>query len=43
VHGDPLATALVDLSIQAAVLVVILVGFLLVHRPRLRGWEASHR
>jgi O-antigen/teichoic acid export membrane protein len=37
VHGDPLATALVDLSIQAAVLVVILVGFLLVHRPRLRG------
>jgi O-antigen/teichoic acid export membrane protein len=37
VHGDPWATALVDLSVQAAVLAVILVGFVLVHRPRLHG------
>jgi O-antigen/teichoic acid export membrane protein len=34
VHGSPRATALVDVGVQAAVLAVILVGFVLVHRPR---------
>ena len=40
-HGDPRVTALVDLSVQAAVLAVILAGFILVHRPRLHGRRAS--
>ena len=40
-HGSPRATALADLSVQAAVLVVILVGFLLAHRPRLGARVAS--
>jgi hypothetical protein len=35
VHGAPRATALVDLAVQAAVLVVIVAGFVLVHRVRL--------
>jgi O-antigen/teichoic acid export membrane protein len=43
VHGSPRATALVDLVIQAAVLVVIAVGFLLVHRPRLQGGMSRRR
>ena len=34
VHGAPRATALVDLATQAAVLLVILVGFAAVHRSR---------
>ncbi len=33
-HGAPRATALVDLAVQTAVLAVILVGFMLVHRLR---------
>ena len=33
-HGDPRATALVDLGVQAAVLLVIVVCFLLAHRDR---------
>ena len=40
-HGRPRATAMVDLGVQAAVLVAIVVGFLLVHRGRLWGQEAS--
>ncbi len=32
VHGAPRATALVDLAVQAAVLLVIVIGFTLVHR-----------
>jgi O-antigen/teichoic acid export membrane protein len=35
VHGAPRATALVDLVVQAGVLVVIVAGFVLVHRVRL--------
>jgi O-antigen/teichoic acid export membrane protein len=35
VHGAPRATALVDLAVQAGVLVVIVTGFVLVHRVRL--------
>jgi O-antigen/teichoic acid export membrane protein len=35
VHGAPRATALVDLAVQAGVLVVITAGFVLVHRVRL--------
>ena len=35
VHGSPRATALVDLAVQAAVLVVIVIGFAVVHRVRL--------
>ncbi|HEY6474704.1 MAG TPA: hypothetical protein VIY26_17545 [Acidimicrobiales bacterium] len=35
VHGAPRATALVDLAVQAGVLVVIVAGFVLVHRVRL--------
>ena len=34
VHGAPRATALVDLATQAAVLIVILIGFAAVHRVR---------
>jgi hypothetical protein len=34
VHGAPRATALVDLAVQAAVLIVILAGFAAVHRAR---------
>ncbi len=34
VHGAPRATALVDLAVQSAVLVVIVAGFALVHRVR---------
>ena len=37
VHGAPRATALVDLATQAAVLLVILVGFAAVHRVRVGG------
>jgi O-antigen/teichoic acid export membrane protein len=36
VHGAPRATALVDLVVQAVVLGVILVGFTVIHRVRLR-------
>ena len=35
VHGSPRATALVDVAVQAAVLLVILCGFVVVHRVRL--------
>ena len=35
VHGAPRATAFVDLAVQAAVLMVIVVGFAVVHRVRL--------
>jgi O-antigen/teichoic acid export membrane protein len=35
VHGAPRATALVDLAVQAALLVVIVAGFAVVHRVRL--------
>jgi O-antigen/teichoic acid export membrane protein len=35
VHGAPRATALVDLVVQAGVLAVIVVGFVMVHRVRL--------
>ncbi len=35
VHGSPRATALVDLAVQAAVLLVIVAGFVVVHRVRL--------
>ncbi len=35
VHGAPRATALVDLAVQAGVLVVIVIGFAVVHRVRL--------
>jgi len=35
VHGAPRATALVDLAVQAGVLVVIGIGFAVVHRVRL--------
>ena len=34
VHGAPRATALVDLAIQAVVLIVIVIGFAAVHRVR---------
>ena len=34
VHGSPRATAFVDLATQAAVLVVIVAGFVAVHRVR---------
>jgi O-antigen/teichoic acid export membrane protein len=37
VHGVPHATAVVDLMVQAVVLVVILVGFTAIHRVRLRA------
>jgi hypothetical protein len=36
VHGAPRATALVDLGVQAVVLAVIVTGFVVVHRIRLR-------
>jgi O-antigen/teichoic acid export membrane protein len=39
-HGAPRSTALVDLGVQATVLAVILVGFVLVHRVRI-GPRAS--
>jgi hypothetical protein len=32
VHGAPRATALVDLAVQSALLVVLVVGFVFVHR-----------
>ncbi len=35
VHGAPQATAFVDLAVQSAVLLVIVVGFTVVHRVRL--------
>jgi O-antigen/teichoic acid export membrane protein len=35
VHGSPLATAYVDLAVQFAVLLVIVAGFVVVHRVRL--------
>jgi O-antigen/teichoic acid export membrane protein len=34
VHGSPRATALVDVAVQAAVLLVIVCGFVVVHRVR---------
>jgi O-antigen/teichoic acid export membrane protein len=41
-HGAPRATALVDLAVQAAVLLVIVIGFTVVHRVRIRvGNEAA--
>jgi O-antigen/teichoic acid export membrane protein len=36
VHGAPRATALVDLAVQAGVMVVIVSGFTVIHRVRLR-------
>jgi O-antigen/teichoic acid export membrane protein len=36
VHGSPRATAVVDLTVQAGVLAVIMVGFAVVHRVRVR-------
>ena len=41
VHGVPHATAVVDLIVQAVVLVVILVGFTAIHRVRLRALAGS--
>jgi O-antigen/teichoic acid export membrane protein len=41
VHGSPRATALVDLGVQAAVLVVIVAGFAVVHRVRLERQPAG--
>ncbi len=41
VHGAPRATALVDLAVQAGVLVVIVAGFTVVHRVRLRQVPAE--
>ena len=41
VHGAPRATALVDLAVQAGVLVVIVAGFVVVHRFRLRQVPAG--
>ena len=35
VHGVPRSTALVDLAVQSAVLAVILIGFVFVHRVRM--------
>jgi hypothetical protein len=35
VHGAPRATALVDLAVQSALLVVLVAGFAVVHRVRL--------
>jgi O-antigen/teichoic acid export membrane protein len=42
VHGNPHATALVDLSVQAGVLAVILAGFTVVHRMRLHRHPEEH-
>ena len=41
VHGAPRATALVDLATQAVVLMVILTGFVAVHRVRVRRQPAG--
>lgn len=41
VHGAPRATALVDLAVQAGVLVVIGIGFAIVHRVRLAHVRAG--
>ena len=41
VHGSPRATALVDLAVQAGVLAVMVAGFTLVHRVRLRTSPAG--
>jgi O-antigen/teichoic acid export membrane protein len=40
VHGAPRATAFVDLGVQAVVLAVILIGFVMVHRVR---WTSPNR
>ncbi len=37
VHGRPHATAVVDLAVQAVVMIVILIGFTAIHRVRLRA------
>jgi O-antigen/teichoic acid export membrane protein len=36
VHGAPRATALVDLAVQAGVMLIIVTGFTVIHRVRLR-------
>jgi O-antigen/teichoic acid export membrane protein len=41
VHGSPRATALADLAVQAGVLAVVVTGFTLVHRIRLRKQPAG--
>ena len=40
VHGAPRATALVDLAVQAVVLLVVVCGFAVVHRVRRRDGRA---
>jgi hypothetical protein len=40
VHGAPRATAVVDLFVQAGVLVVVLSGFTVIHRVRIRRGPA---
>ena len=42
VHGAPRATALADLVVQAAVLLVMVAGFALVHRVRIRGRSGAN-
>jgi O-antigen/teichoic acid export membrane protein len=43
VHGNPHATALVDLAVQAGVMAVIVVGFTVVHGARLHRHPAQTR
>jgi hypothetical protein len=40
-RGAPRATAWADLVVQAAVLAVIVAGFTVVHRPRLRPLQGG--
>ncbi|HXY26857.1 MAG TPA: hypothetical protein VEH82_01080, partial [Acidimicrobiales bacterium] len=42
VHGAPRATALVDLAVQAAVLLVVVAGFTVVHRIRVKGLSGAN-
>jgi O-antigen/teichoic acid export membrane protein len=41
VHGAPLATALADLTVQSVVLLVVLTGFTVIHRVRIRRVPAG--
>jgi O-antigen/teichoic acid export membrane protein len=41
VHGAPLATALADLMVQSVVLLVVLTGFTVIHRVRVRRLPAG--
>jgi O-antigen/teichoic acid export membrane protein len=43
VHGAPKATAWVDVVVQAGVLLVVLCGFIIVHRVRIRSVRRSHQ